>query len=1090
MTKQKNEIIKHNGEKKQHNINTLSFCKNKITNFQRMITDTLLIIKYYKSIDLITTCDYNTCVRNIEDIFKRLNVMKNKINDNTVETGLDNIITDLQQINNELSSIFRTNGTKNITDVISVAMGNDFCNDLENADSKHIYDAIKTYVHPISYIVFPWKGNDQNKSGENFIAKNKIVEDFMIVERSNNFDCFDLARTSREFQKKVYGIKVAIHNEREKKTIIISGIFDDILTECVSNSFINNKLLEIYDERPSDPDFQCETFKRFIKILTIKELLIYNKEELYQRFIGYINQTNLIKQKPISQNIREFVGADLYEQRKTLIQLLLKNNDPEFQYLAYLLYDLLSNDSNGSIDTAEQSILFDSMPWNIKKYFKDAMKTTIDYTQSLSNFENSKIPIEQQICLLKADDSVKEKAMVKLKEVKAKSEDSGSKAKQFLDGLLKIPFGIYKKEPLLFIMDEIKQLFLECIKYLTMLDNTIKIEGEVDSIKITSTFKKLEEDIIPKIKSKNYKQLLNLYTSGRRVELVNNICYINNHIKEGVICANRICHSGTKNAIMKTRLREFISDNKNNENIMQLLQKRYKPHFKIDELKIVEKNLHEIHVKWESIGNAINDVDIKLGTSVHGHDNAKRQLQRIIGQWINGESDGYAFGFEGPPGVGKTSLAKKGLAGCLKDKNGVPRPVAFIAVGGSSNGSTLVGHNYTYVGSTWGKIVDILIEKKCMNPIIIVDELDKVSRSEHGKEIIGIFTHLSDGTQSDSFQDKYFTGIDIDLSKALWIFSYNDPTAIDKILLDRIHRVKFDDLSVEDKIIIVKNYILPEIYKKLGLKAFVNFSDDIIVYIIESYTYEPGVRKLKEILYEILSEINLEVLQSSISKEIGEIVITRELLKTKYLKERHEIDFTKIHSEPKVGVISGLWANSLGKGGIIPIETIYYLSNSPLDSKITGLPGDVMKESKDVALPLAWKLTPQKMRDTLLKGFEKTKMQSVQVHCPDGATPKNGPSAGTAITTCIYSLLNNKKIKNTIAITGEITLQGNVTKIGGLKLKILGGIRAGVKEFIFPSENKRDFDKFMEEYASKPIVKDIIFHQVSTIEEVFDIVFV
>jgi ATP-dependent Lon protease len=1090
MAKQKNEIIKHNGDKKQQKINTLSFCKNKIDNFQRMITDTLLITKNYKAVDLITTSDYNTCVQNIEDIFKRLDIMKHKTNDSTIDSDLDNIITELQQINNELSSIFRTNGTKNITDVISVAMGNEFCNELDNNDPTHIYDAIKTYVHPISYVVFPWKGNDQNKSGKQIIAKNKIVEDFMIVERSNNFDCFDLARTSRDFQKKVYGIKVAIHNKKEKKTIIISGIFDDILTECVSNTYINNKLIEIFDERPTDPDFQCETFTRFVKILTIKELLIYNKEELYQRFIGYINQTNLIKQKPISQNIREFVGSDLYDQRKTLIQLLLKNNDPEFQYLAYLLYDLLSNDSNGSIDTAEQSTLFDSMPWNIKRYFKDAMKTTIDYTQSLSNFENSKIPIEQQICLLKASDSVKEKAMVKLKEVKAKSEDSGSKAKQFLDGLLKIPFGIYKKEPLLFIMDEIKQLFIECSKHLETLDTEISLDRTPDSIKITSTFRKLEDDIIPKIKSANHEQLLNLYTSGKRPELVDNICYINTNIKKGVISANRICHSGTKNSIMKNRLSEFIKTHKDNDKIIHILQKRYKTKFKLDELKEVEEKLSQINIKWDLIGKEINEVNTKLEASVHGHDNAKRQLQRIIGQWINGESDGYAFGFEGPPGVGKTSLAKKGLAGCLKDENGESRPVAFIAIGGSSNGSTLVGHNYTYVGSTWGKIVDILIEKKCMNPIIIIDELDKVSRSEHGKEIIGILTHLSDETQNNTFQDKYFTGIDLDLSKALWIFSYNDPASIDKILLDRIHRVKFDDLSLEDKIVIVKNYILPEIYKKLGLKPFVKFSDEIIVYIIESYTYEPGVRKLKEILYEILSEINLEVLQANISNEIGEIVITEELLKTKYLKERHEIDFTKIHTKSKVGVISGLWANSLGKGGIIPIESIYYLSNSPLESKITGLPGDVMKESKDVALPLAWKLTPQKTRDRVLKEFEKTKMQGLQVHCPDGATPKNGPSAGTAITTCIYSLLNNKKIKNTIAITGEITLQGQVTKIGGLKLKILGGIRAGVKEFIFPKENEKDFDKFMEEYASKPIVKDIIFHKVSTIDEVFKLVFV
>ena len=1090
MVKQKNKIIKCKLDIKKGNLNTLSFCQNKITYFKHMITDTLLILRQYKTMNLTSIIDYNICIGNIQELFTKLTCIQQQLQSQSVDSGLDNVISDLQQINNDLSSIFRTNGTKNIKDIISVAMGNDFYNNLEKTDESHIFDAITTYLHPISYIVLPWKSGDQSKVGSSLIAKNRIVEDYMIVEKSNNFDCFDLARTSRDFQKKVYGIKVALHNEQEKKTIIISTIFDDILTECVSNKFIISKLKLIYTDRPNDKMFQCDNFKRFVNILTIKELLIYSKEELYQRFVGYINQTNLIKQKPISQNIREFVGSSLYEQRTNLVQMLLKKDDHEFQYLAYLLYDLLSTDVNGNVDNIEQTILFDSLPWNIKKYFKDAMKTTIDYTNTLSNFENTKIPLEQQICLLKADNGVKEKAMVKLKEVKAKSDDSGSKAKQFLDGLLKIPFGIYKREPLLCIMEEIKVLFAECIHEINILDNSIDIDGDFDCVKFSTIFTKLTKTIIPKIKASNCERLFNLYTSGKRNELINNICYINNAIKTNKFDIQRICYSGKKNNIMKKLLSDFIHAHKTNDALINILQTRYKTDFKTEELLSLIEKITLIDTKWRLIGTSINDVDEKLTKSVHGHDNAKRQLQRIIGQWVNGKSNGYAFGFEGPPGVGKTSLAKKGLADCLKDANGESRPIAFIAVGGSSNGSTLVGHNYTYVGSTWGKIVDILIEKKCMNPIIIIDELDKVSRSEHGKEIIGILTHLSDDTQSNTFQDKYFSGIDIDLSQALWIFSYNDASLIDKILLDRIHRVKFDDLSLEDKLVIAKDYLLPEIYKKLGLNPFITFTDEIITFIIETYTYEPGVRKLKEILYEILSEINLQILKSTLIDTLPEFVITKDTIKNIYLKERIEIDYTKINESSKVGVINGLWANALGKGGIIPIECMYYLSAALLDSKMTGLPGDVMKESKDVAMPLAWNLTPQKTKDALLKQFEITKMQSIQIHCPDGSTPKNGPSAGTAITVCLYSLLNNKKIKNTMAITGEITLQGLVTKIGGLKLKILGGIRAGITEFIFPYENERDFNIFMEEYKLKPCIQNIKFHKVKTIEEVLNIVFV
>ena len=151
---------------------------------------------------------------------------------------------------------------------------------------------------------------------------------------------------------------------------------------------------------------------------------------------------------------------------------------------------------------------------------------------------------------------------------------------------------------------------------------------------------------------------------------------------------------------------------------------------KYRQISTIENNFHKIN-------DYISTIRITLDEAVHGHDRAKKQIERIIGQWINGEQDGYCFGFEGMPGVGKTTLAKRGLSDCLKDDKGNSRPFAMIQMGGDSNGSTLHGHNYTYVGSTWGSIVQILIDKKCMNPIIFIDEVDKISRTEHGKEIVG-----------------------------------------------------------------------------------------------------------------------------------------------------------------------------------------------------------------------------------------------------------------------------------------------------------------------------------------------------------------
>jgi ATP-dependent Lon protease len=417
------------------------------------------------------------------------------------------------------------------------------------------------------------------------------------------------------------------------------------------------------------------------------------------------------------------------------------------------------------------------------------------------------------------------------------------------------------------------------------------------------------------------------------------------------------------------------------------------------------------------------------------------------------------------------------------DENGDNRPFSFIAIGGSSNGSTLEGHNYTYVGSTWGRVVDILMEQKCMNPIIFIDEIDKVSKTENGREIISIMTHLVDPTQNDSFQDKYFSGIDIDVSKILFVFSYNDVSLIDRILLDRIHRIKFDNLTMDDKLVICNKHMLPELFEKMGQTGNIEFPENVLKYIINSYTLESGVRKLKELLYEIIGEINLKMLNDESDEIDLPIVVTEGDVTNVYLKDHHKMNEKKVTPIDKVGIICGLYANALGRGGVIPIETRLFVTKNLLDLKLTGQQGDVMKESMTVAKTLAWSLTSPTRQNYLLGEFENTSNQGIHIHCPEGATPKDGPSAGTAITVAIYSLLNNKPIKYDLAITGEINLQGCVTAIGGLDLKIIGGINAGVKTFLFPNENKKDFNKFMDKYHGNSIIDGIEFHGIDSIEE-------
>jgi len=505
---------------------------------------------------------------------------------------------------------------------------------------------------------------------------------------------------------------------------------------------------------------------------------------------------------------------------------------------------------------------------------------------------------------------------------------------------------------------------------------------------------------------------------------------------------------------------------------------------------ILKEDINDLNKLLGDIKEYMNNVKLTLDKAVHGHDKAKKQIERIIAQWINGELSGYCFGFEGAPGIGKTSLAKKGLSDCLKDDNGVSRPFAMIQMGGDSNGSTLHGHNYTYVGSTWGSIVQILIDKKCMNPIIFIDEVDKISRTEHGKEIVGILTHLLDPAQNDCFQDKYFNGIDLDLSKALFILSYNDPDAIDKILLDRVHRIKFSNLSLEDKLIISNTHILPEVYKKMGLEEVIEFDNDVLKFIIEEYTSESGVRKLKEILFEIVGEINLDVLKNNSEYELP-IKITISDIKNKYFKDKRLVKVYKIHNESMVGVINALWANQMSQGGVLPIQASFVPSNKFLDLILTGSMGEIMKESISVSLTNAWNLTSAERQKFIIEKYNDVKNNNIcgiHIHCPDISTKKDGPSATTAFTVLIYSLLNDIKIKNYFGITGETHFGLFLTEIGGLQEKIIYSIKSGIKEFIFPKENEIDFNKIMEKYKDDKIIEGIKFHSIEHVQDVFNLI--
>ena len=259
----------------------------------------------------------------------------------------------------------------------------------------------------------------------------------------------------------------------------------------------------------------------------------------------------------------------------------------------------------------------------------------------------------------------------------------------------------------------------------------------------------------------------------------------------------------------------------------------------------------------------MEDARDQLDNVAYGLNDAKMQIMQMIGQWIsNPGSVGTAIAIHGPMGTGKTTLVKEGISKILN------RPFAFIALGGATDSSFLEGHSYTYEGSTWGKIVDILIQSKCMNPVIYFDELDKVSDTPKGEEIIGILTHLTDTAQNKQFHDKYFSNLDFDISKALFIFSYNDEEKINPILRDRMYRIETKGYDKKEKTIIASKYLIPVIEKNIKFEENqISIPDETLHYLIDQFTVkEKGVRNLKRCLEIIYSKLNLFRLMKPDSK--------------------------------------------------------------------------------------------------------------------------------------------------------------------------------------------------------------------------------
>lgn len=459
----------------------------------------------------------------------------------------------------------------------------------------------------------------------------------------------------------------------------------------------------------------------------------------------------------------------------------------------------------------------------------------------------------------------------------------------------------------------------------------------------------------------------------------------------------------------------------------------------------------------------LNTIKNKLDTTHYGLTKVKERIIEYIAVKLNNKNTASPIiCLVGPPGVGKTTLAES-IAKCL-NKNFVK-----ISLGGINDPAELIGHRKTYIGSSPGKIITSLIKSKSMNPVILLDEVDKLSKDYKGDPASALLD-LLDTNQNSNFVDNYIEEI-INLNNVTWILTANDINLIPPVLQDRLEIIHLDAYLDYEKVTIVKNYLIDRVKKKNGIvNAKVNISDNVIYKIIDGYTKESGVRELERLLNKIIRKIitkyklenkNLE------SIEIKEKDLVTYLSTVKYFPSRN--------SKSKVGLSKALAANPYG-GSILEIEVTSYPGKEEFIT--SGTLGDTLKESIFISLSYIkshikdFNIDPKKLKETIHLNFR------------EGGIPKDGPSAGTMITSTILSHLLNIKIPSNISMTGEMTLLGDVLPVGAIREKSYAAIKNNINIIFLSCENKRNVVKL------DPVIKNKIkFIFVENYLEIFNYLF-
>ncbi len=437
----------------------------------------------------------------------------------------------------------------------------------------------------------------------------------------------------------------------------------------------------------------------------------------------------------------------------------------------------------------------------------------------------------------------------------------------------------------------------------------------------------------------------------------------------------------------------------------------------------------------------------------------ERILEHLAVLKLKGDLKAPILCLYGPPGVGKTSLGKS-IAKALG------RKYIRMSLGGLKDESEIRGHRKTYIGAMPGRILQNLKKVQSANPVFILDEIDKVGTDYHGDPSSALLEVL-DPEQNSTFYDNFLEN-DFDLSKILFIATCNNLATIQPALRDRMEIIDVSGYTVEEKIEIAKQHLLPKQIEENGLKkSQLKLSDKQLEFVIENYTAESGVRGLEKRISKIARFVAVHVAKETAIPKINEEAIS------KILGPSHEK--AKYQGNDVVGVVTGLAWTQVG-GDILFIETSLSKGKGA-KLTLTGNLGDVMKESATLALEFIKSHNEQFNIDTEV--FEN---YNIHIHVPEGATPKDGPSAGIAMLTSLVSALTKRKVRKHLAMTGEITLRGKVLPVGGIKEKILAAKRAGIKEIILCADNKKDIDDIKVDY-----IKGLTFKYVHQMTEVLEL---